>query len=170
MATNEEKPCSTCLKPISPQHFQNPKLSFRVSGPSLIIIHSIFKIAGGINNPSAERYATKQIMDLIGEKFGEMIVDGGDKNDIDEDLRFNPLRFDGKRGLWRSIYDNKRGFNPKQIKDLIKEKIIRETIGDKRGILYESLKFNPLRFVEKRFNPLRFGKRIFETDARTEIM
>ena len=109
-------------------------------------------------------------MDLIGEKFGEMIVDGGDKNDIDEDLRFNPLRFDGKRGLWRSIYDNKRGFNPKQIKDLIKEKIIRETIGDKRGILYESLKFNPLRFVEKRFNPLRFGKRIFETDARTEIM
>ena len=25
LAKNEEKPCSTCLKPISPWHFQNPE-------------------------------------------------------------------------------------------------------------------------------------------------
>ena len=73
-------------------------------------------------------------MDLIGEKIGEMIGDRGanddDQND-EENLRFNPLRFAGKRGLWRSIYDNdKRGFNPKQIKDLIGEK-----------------RFNPSRFA-----------------------
>ena len=45
---NEEKPCSTCLKPISPWHFQNPKPRFWVhTDPSLtsyrltsyIIIH-----------------------------------------------------------------------------------------------------------------------------------
>lgn len=74
-------------------------------------------------------------MDLIGEKIGEMIGDRGANDDDDqndeENLRFNPLRFAGKRGLWRSIYDNdKRGFNPKQIKDLIGEK-----------------RFNPSRFA-----------------------
>merc|ERR1711953_160402 len=92
------------------------------------------RITVGINNPSDERQAALHIMDLIGEKIGEMIVDRGanddDQND-EENLRFNPLRFAGKRGLWGSIYDNdKRGFNPKQIKDLIGEK-----------------RFNPSRFA-----------------------
>ena len=100
-------------------------------------------------------------MDLIGEKIGEMIGDRGanddDQND-EENLRFNPLRFAGKRGLWRSIYDNdKRGFNPKQIKDLIGEKIGEVLNGNKRGALYEDLRFNPVRFAEKRFNPSRFA-------------
>ena len=35
LANNEEKPCSTCLKPISPSHFQNRKPEFRVRDPSL---------------------------------------------------------------------------------------------------------------------------------------
>ena len=98
-------------------------------------------------------------MDLIGEKIGEMIGDRGDNDQNDEEnLRFNPLRFAGKRGLWRSIYDNnKRGFNPKQIKDLIGEKIGEVLNGKKRGALYEDLRFNPVRFVEKRFNPSRFA-------------
>ena len=99
-------------------------------------------------------------MDLIGEKIGEMIGQRGDNDDQndEENLRFNPLRFAGKRGLWRSIYDNdKRGFNPKQIKDLIGEKIGELLNENKRGTLYEHLRFNPVRFVEKRFNPSQFA-------------
>ena len=37
LAKNEEMPCSTCRKPISPLHFENPKPRFRVPNtPSLI--------------------------------------------------------------------------------------------------------------------------------------
>ena len=36
LAKNEEKPCSTCHKLISPWHFQNPKPKLRVSDPSLV--------------------------------------------------------------------------------------------------------------------------------------
>ena len=79
-------------------------------------------------------------MNLIGEKFREMIGDRGNKNDVDENLKFNPLRFVGTSRVLRksnkSIYDNKRGVNPKQI---IEEK-------DKQE-LYESLKLNPLWFI-----------------------
>ena len=38
LAKNEEKPCSTCLKPISPRHFQNPKPRFQVPEPSLLAL------------------------------------------------------------------------------------------------------------------------------------
>ena len=43
--------------------------------------------AAGINNPAAERQATKQIMDLIGEKFGAAIGAKRDSNNF-----FHPLR------------------------------------------------------------------------------
>ena len=35
LAKNEERPCSTCLKPISPRHFLNSKPMFWVSDPLL---------------------------------------------------------------------------------------------------------------------------------------
>ena len=46
------------------------------------ILFGFFKInfAAGINNPAAERQATKQIMDLIGEKFGAAIGAKRDSN------------------------------------------------------------------------------------------
>ena len=37
LARNEEKPCSTCLKPIALWHFQNPNPQFRVPYPSLMV-------------------------------------------------------------------------------------------------------------------------------------
>ena len=36
LAKNEEKSCSTCLKPISPWHFQNLKPGFWVTNPQMI--------------------------------------------------------------------------------------------------------------------------------------
>ena len=53
------------------------------------ILFEFFKInfAAGINNPAAERQATKQIMDLIGEKFGAAIGAKRDSNNF-----FHPLR------------------------------------------------------------------------------
>ena len=46
---NEEKPCSTCLKPISPWYFKNPK-----SGPSLLIpqISLFIDIWSTVSKPS----------------------------------------------------------------------------------------------------------------------
>jgi len=37
LAKNEEKPCSTCLQPISPWHDGYPKCKFRVPIPPLLV-------------------------------------------------------------------------------------------------------------------------------------
>ena len=58
------------------------------------ILFGFFKInfAAGINNPAAERQATKQIMDLIGEKFGATI---GAKRNLNSFI--HPLRMVGRQ-------------------------------------------------------------------------
>jgi len=53
----------------------------------IVIGFALPRLSAGINNPAAERQATKQIMDLIGEKFGAAIGAKRDSNNF-----FHPLR------------------------------------------------------------------------------
>ena len=56
----------------------------------------VLSISAGINNSAAERQAAKEIMDLIGEKFGETI---GTKRDSTSFI--HPLRMVERRAMFQ---------------------------------------------------------------------
>ena len=75
MAKNEEKPCSVCIKPISPRHFQNPKPRFHEPDPSLYLRTNNKRFLIFQSDTISARKAFNMLNTVITSK-GDLLEDG----------------------------------------------------------------------------------------------